>query len=136
MPRYGSEVHRVKHMVGPLVEDTRGRRFEVKLVAPVPQSSADQEVPSELRGGNPALMARQKAELRIYADKLAERLRDRGTISIQEASSYMYQFVIGWREVMREERLIGKNAFTRWLQLYPDKFEIIGSGARSRVRLR
>ena len=47
----------------------------------------------------------------------------------------MYQFVIGWRAVMIEERLIGKNAFTRWLRIYPDKFEIIGSGARSHSKL-
>ena len=117
------------------MEDERGRRFEVKLIAPVPAQFADQPVPRELRGGIPALMERQKRELRIYAEMLEDRLRQRGAITIWEAAAYMYQYVPGWSDVMRENRLTGRNAFTRWLQLY-DKFGVVGAPPRQRVRLR
>ena len=64
-----------------------------------------------------------------------ERPQQRGTISIQEAASYMYQMVVGWSDVMREDRMIGRNAFTRWLELYPRKFTVVGAAPRQRVRL-
>ena len=56
-------------------------------------------------------------------------------MSIQEASAWMRQFVIGWWESMQEAKLTGKKAFTRFLLLFPNKFEVLGSGPRSRVRL-
>ena len=106
------------------------------MVAPVPVASAEQDVPRELRGGNPELMAQQRRELNMYANKLVERLGQReGAMSIQEASAWMRQFVIGWWESMQESRLTGKNAFSRFIQLFPNKFELVGRGPRSRVRL-
>ena len=106
----------------------------MKLVDAVPASSAKQDVPTELRGNNEQ-REKQKRELRIYAEKLEERLAQRGTITIQEVSAYMRQYVIGWWDAMRENRLIGSTALTRFLQLYPNKFEIVGTGTRLRVRL-
>ena len=70
-----------------------------------------------------------------YAQKLKERLQQRGTISIQGAAIYMYQMVVVWSDAMREERMIGRNAFTRWLELYPEMFTVVGAAPRQRVRL-
>ena len=136
-PRFGSKVHRVKQFIGNLVEDTEGRRHEVKLVAPVPEASAEQDAPRELRGGNPARMEEQRRELRPYAGKLSERLQQRdGEMSIQEVSAWMRGMVIGWWETMQEVRLTGSNALTRFVQLFPQKFEVLGRGTRMKVRLK
>ena len=40
----------------------------------------------------------------------------------------MRQFVIGWWESMQDAKLTGKKAFTRFLLLFPNKFEVLGSG--------
>ena len=56
-------------------------------------------------------------------------------MSLQETSAWMRQFVIGWWESMQDAKLTGKNALTRFLLLFPNKFEVLGSGPRSRVRL-
>lgn len=133
-PRYGYRVHTVKDFVGPMVEDTEGRLPEVKLVGSVPASSAQQDVPRELHGGNPATQARQRRELQPYADMLAEHLRERGRdMSIHEVSAFMRAST--WWEAMQDERLQGKVALTRFLQLYPNLFEVFGEGTRSKVRL-
>ena len=135
-PRYSSKVFKVKQFIGNLVEDTEGGRHEVKLVAPVPVASADQDVPRELRGGNPAKMEEQRRELRPYAGKLKERLEQRdGEMSIQQVSAWMRGKVIGWWETMQELGLTGQNALTRFVQLFPQKFEILGRGTRMKVRL-
>ena len=135
-PRYGSKVHRVKKCVGNLVEDSEGGRHEVKLVAPVPVASAEQEVPRELRTGNPARMEEQRRELRPYAGNLGERLQQRdGEMSIQEVPAWMRGMVIGWWETMQEVRLTGQNALTRFVQLFPQKFKLLGRGTRIKVRL-
>ena len=133
-PRYGSRVHLLEGFVGPMAQDTEGRLFDAKLVAPVPASSAQQDVPKELRGGNPALQARQRRELQPYADMLVEHMRERGRdMSIHEVSAFMRAST--WWEAMQEERLQGKVALTRFLQLYPDLFQVFGEGTRTKVRL-
>jgi len=68
-PRWGSEVHKVVEFVGPLVVDSRGKLHETKMVAPVPIASAEQDVPKELRGGNPELQAQQRRKLNMCAKK-------------------------------------------------------------------
>lgn len=136
-PRYGSKVHVVKQLVGNLVEDTEGQRHEVKLVAPAPVASAEQNVPREHRTGNPARMEEQRRELRPYAGKLVERLQQRdGEMSIQEVYAWMRAMVIGWWETMQQVRLTGQDALTRFVQLSPQKFEITGRGTRMKVRLK
>ena len=93
-------------------------------------------MPKKLRGGNPELQAQQRRELNMYANKMVERLQQReGVMSIQEASAWMRQFVIGWWESMQEAQQTGRKAFTRFLLLFPNKFEVLGNGRRSRVRL-
>lgn len=55
MPAYGSEVHKVDSFIGSKVDHDKGKRFDVRLVSAVPESSARTDVPTELTGGNPAL---------------------------------------------------------------------------------
>ena len=82
-------------------------------------------------------MQEQRRELRPYAGKLEERLQQRdGEMSIQEVSAWMRAMVIGWWETMQEVSLTGQNALTRFVQLFPQKFEITGRSTRMKVRLK
>ena len=82
-------------------------------------------------------MEEQRREPRPYAGKLGERLQQRdGEMSIQEVSAWMRGMVIGWWETMQEVRLTGQTALTRFVQLFPQKFEIAGRGTRMKVRLK
>ena len=72
--------------------------------------------------------------MRIYASKLHARLKERKQLTIQSAAAFVYRFVPGSREVMTENRFAKVHgAFSRFLRLFPELFEIVGSGARSLV---
>ena len=134
MPAYGSEVHKVDSFIGSRVQDSTGKRFDVRMVSAVPESSARTDVPTELTGGNPALKEQQRKAMRIYASKLHARLKEKKQMTIQGSATFLYQFVPGSREVMTENRFAkGHGAFSRFLRLFPEWFKIMGSGARSVV---
>ena len=62
------------------------------------------------------------------------RLKEKRQMTIQAAAAYLYQFVPGSREVMTENRFAKDHgAFSRFLRLFPEWFNIVGSGARSLV---
>ena len=134
MPGFGGEVHKTESFIGSKVEDSNGKRFDVRMVTPVSESSTRTDVPTELTGGNHALKKQQREALRIYASKLHARLKERRQLTIQGAAAYLYKFVPGSREVMTENRFAkGHGAFSRFLALFPEWFKIVGSGARSVV---
>ena len=134
MPAFGNAVHRVSSFVGSKVEDDKGKRFDVRMVSAVPESSARTDVPTELTGGNPALKEQQRKAMRIYASKLHTRVKEKKQMTIQGAAAFLYQFVPGSREVMTENRFAkGHGAFSRFLALFPEWFKTVGSGARSVV---
>ena len=79
MPAYSNEVHKVDSFIGAKVEDSSGKRFDVRMVSAVPESSARTDVPETLTGGNPALREQQRKAMRIYASKLHARLKGEAT---------------------------------------------------------
>ena len=131
-PKWSDKVHKVARIVGADVIDTDNNRYPVKLVLPVPGTSKDIKVPTELTGGRPARTAASTDALRPFARKLVSEL-NQGPLALQVAGRKM-NAKDGFSEAMKEAKLVGIGSFRRFVQLFPNLFKIEGIAPRLTVK--
>ena len=130
-PKWSNDVHKVARIVGADVIDTDNNRYPVKLVLPVPGTSKDIKVPTELTGGRPARTEASTDTLRPFARKLVSELN--GPLALQVAGRKM-NAKDGFSEAMKEAKLVGIGSFRRFVQLFPNLFKIEGTAPRLTVK--
>ena len=132
-PSWGDKVHKVSYFSGADVIDEEGQRFPVKLVLPVPKTSIEGKVPSELRGGRPARTSATTQTMRPFATILRGKLAGDG-LALQVAGRRMNE-ADGFKEAMKEAKLVGIGSFRRFVELFPRMFKIEGVVPRQTVSL-
>ena len=132
-PKWGAKVHKVSRIVGADVVDTENDRFPIKLVLPVPAASKPATVPVELLGGRPARVPASTNTLKPFAKKLEDELKTAKSLSLQVAGRKM-NAEDGFKEAMKEAKIVGFGSFKRFVQLFPDKFKLEGAAPRITVR--
>ena len=130
-PSWSDEIHRFAKFIGPDVVDTEGNRYAVKLVLPVKSTTAQIEVPKELTGGRPARTADNLKIMRPFAAKLKQLLAE--PLALQVAGRQMNE-EDGFRDAMKEAKLIGIGSFKKFLDLFPKSFKVEGQPPKQRVR--
>ena len=130
-PSWGDKIHKVDRFVGPDVVDTEGNRFPVKLVLPVPVTTVAAQVPKELLGGRPARTGATTRTMQPFATILRGKLGE--PMSLQVAGRRMNE-VDGFKDAMKEAKLVGIGSFRRFVELFPQIFKIEGEVPRQRVR--
>ena len=131
-PRYSDKVHKIKLISGADVIDTDDNRFPIKLVLPVPSASKDIQVPTELKGGRPAMTTAATNAMKPFSKKLLQVLGTK-TLALQVAGRKMNE-IEGFKEAMKTAKIIGAGAFRRFLQLFPNLFKIEGTQPRMTVK--
>ena len=130
-PSWGDKIHIVDRFVGSDVVDTEGNRFAVQLVQPVPATTVPTEVPKALRGGRPARDADTTRIMRPFVATLRGMLAT--PLALQVAGRQMNE-VEGFKEAMKEAKLVGIGSFRRFLELFPRQFKVEGAAPTQRVR--
>jgi len=130
-PRWGDKVHRVDRFVGADVVDTDGGRFPVKLVLPVAATTVATKVPKELKGGTPARTGASTQTMQPFATILRGKLAE--PLALQVAGRRMNE-VDGFKDAMKEAKLVGIGSFRRFVALFPRLFKVEGEVPRQRVR--
>ncbi len=133
-PSWGDKIHKVDKFVGPDVVDTEGNRFAVKLVLPVAATTIGSRVPKELTGGRPARTSATTQTMQPFATILRGKLLKDG-LALQVAGRRMNE-VDGFKEAMKEAKLVGIGSFRRFVELFPRMFKIEGDVPRQTVALR
>jgi hypothetical protein len=111
-----------------MVKDERGDLFRIWLVQPVQGGRNIQYFPKGVRPGNEEKNEQQRAKLSLFAEALEAHLETLGhAIGTREASAWL-NTLPGWRE----------NSITaaQLFELFPEKFEVMGRGADTRVKKR
>ncbi len=132
-PSWGDKIHKVDKFVGPDVVDTEGDRFAVKLVLPVAATTIGSRVPKELTGGRPARTSATTQTMRPFATILRGKLAGDG-LALQVAGRRMNE-ADGFKEAMKEAKLVGIGSFRRFVELFPTMFKIEGVVPRQTVSL-
>jgi len=132
-PSWGDKIHKVDKFVGPDVVDTEGNRFAVKLVLPVAATTIAAKVPKELTGGRPARTSATTQTMQPFATILRGKLLKDG-LALQVAGRRMNE-VDGFKEAMKEAKLVGIGSFRRFVELFPTMFKIEGVVPRQTVSL-
>jgi len=132
-PSWGDKIHKVDKFVGPDVVDTEGDRFAVKLVLPVASTTIAAKVPKELTGGRPARTSATTQTMRPFATILRGKLAGDG-LALQVAGRRMNE-VDGFKDAMKEAKLVGIGSFRRFVELFPTMFKIEGVVPRQTVSL-
>ena len=132
-PSWGDKIHKVDKFVGPDVVDTEGDRFAVKLVLPVASTTIAAKVPKELTGGRPARTSATTQTMRPFATILRGKLAGDG-LALQVAGRRMNE-ADGFKDAMKEAKLVGIGSFRRFVELFPTMFKIEGVVPRQTVSL-
>ncbi len=132
-PSWGDKIHKVDKFVGPDVVDTEGDRFAVKLVLPVAATTIAAKVPKELTGGRPARTSATTQTMRPFATILRGKLAGDG-LALQVAGRRMNE-ADGFKDAMKEAKLVGIGSFRRFVELFPTMFKIEGVVPRQTVSL-
>ena len=132
-PSWGDKIHKVDKFVGPDVVDTEGDRFAVKLVLPVAATTIAAKVPKELTGGRPARTSATTQTMQPFATILRGKLSTT-SLALQVAGRRMNE-VDGFKEAMKEAKLVGIGSFRRFVELFPTMFKIEGVVPRQTVSL-
>jgi hypothetical protein len=131
--RWSPEIHTVDRIERELVVDTQGKRYPVKEVLPVEAASTE----LQLVGRGLSIASQKKREALVLArDELVtylERAGGRETVrklsaSLREKSAFF--------ELLADEGLSRKNPMDAFVALYPDVFELYGSGQSRGVQLK
>ena len=131
--RWSPEIHVVDRVEREMVVDTQGRRYPVKEVLPVEGASTE----LKLVGRGLSLASQKKREALVLArDELVTYLELAGgqetvrklTASLREKSAFF--------ELLADEGLSRRAPLDAFVALYPDVFELTGSGATRSIRLR
>ena len=133
-PSWGDKIHKVDKFVGPDVVDTEGNRFAVKLVLPVAATTIGSRVPKELTGGRPARTSATTQTMQPFATILRGKLLKDG-LALQVAGRRMNE-ADGFKDAMKEAKLVGIGSFRRFVELFPRMFKIEGDVPRQTVSLR
>ena len=121
--------------MGPEVVDTEGNRFAVKLVLPVTATTVNRSVPKELTGGRPVRTGASTQTMQPFANRLRDKLSaEAGRLAMQVAGRRMNE-VAGFKEAMKEAKLVGNSSFRRFVELFPQLFKIEGEVPRQYVSL-
>jgi len=130
-PSWGDKIHVVDKFIGPEVVDTEGGRYPVKLVLPVKSTTAPVEVPKEITGGRPVRTGPSTKTMQPYATILKRKLT--APLALQVAGRQMNE-EDGFRDAMKEAKLIGIGSFKKFLDLFPKSFKVEGQPPKQRVR--
>ena len=135
-PSWGDKIHKVDKFVGSEVVDTEGNRFAVKLVLPVAATTANRPVPKELTGGRPVRTGASTQTMQPFANRLRDILQaaEGGRLAMQVAGRRMNDQA-GFKEAMKEAKLVGIGSFRRFVALFPQLFKIEGEVPRQSVSL-
>jgi hypothetical protein len=130
--RWSPEVHAVDKIEREIVVDTEGRRYPVKEVLPIEAASTE----LQLTGRGLSLASQKKREALTQArDELViflERAGGRETVRKLSTSLRETDFF----EQLASEGVSRKNPMDAFVALYPDVFELYGSGQSRGVQLR
>ncbi len=129
-PSWGDKIHKVARFIGSDVIDTEGGRFSVKLVLPVAAATVAAKVPKELTGGRPARTGVTTQTMQPFATILRGKLTE--PMALQVAGRRMNE-VEGFKDAMKEAKLVGIGSFRRFVSLFPRLFKVEGEVPRQRV---
>jgi hypothetical protein len=131
--RWSPEIHTVDRIEREMVVDTQGKRYPVKEVLPVEAASTELQLVG--RGLSQASQKKREAlvlardELVTYLERAGGRETVRKlTASLREKSAFF--------ELLADEGLSRRNPMDAFVALYPDVFELYGSGQSRGVQLK
>jgi len=130
--RWSPEVHAVDKIEREIVVDTEGKRYPIKEVLPVEEASTE----LQLVGRGLSLASQKKRDALVQARDevvmLLERLGGRATIRKVSTSLRETDFF----DLLASEGVSRKNPMDAFFALFPDVFELYGSGQQRGVELK
>ena len=136
-PNFDDKVHVIKEVTNNTVEDNRGNTYDTRFVNPTRALNSTANPPSAIeRPGSVPIQNKQREALRVYADQLAEKIRElNGTMKMTAVHTHISDKP-AFQDAAAKVRLNKASLYKNFVGLYPELFTLSGNELSIKRRLR